>query len=74
MSKVASELIAFHLSISLLSPILYGWSITSLFLQAYTKMYVPLFRKSLLLALMSRLSGDTGGSADASEYLHEHLE
>jgi hypothetical protein len=37
MSEVASELISFHLSISLLSPILCGWSVTSLFLQVYVK-------------------------------------
>jgi hypothetical protein len=47
------RLISFHLSISLSSPIPHGWSITSLFLQVYTKTYVLLFRKSLLLASMS---------------------
>jgi hypothetical protein len=52
-SEVASGLIYFPLSISLLSPILHGWSITFLFLQVYMKMYVLLFRKSLLLASMS---------------------
>jgi hypothetical protein len=64
-SKVASELISFHLSISLLSSILHGWSITSLFPQGYMKTYMPLFRKSLLLASMSRQTHliDLGGFA-----------
>jgi hypothetical protein len=52
-SEVASGLISFPLLISLLSPTPHGWSITSLFLQVYTKTYVLLFRKSSLLASMS---------------------
>jgi hypothetical protein len=47
-------------------PIPHGWSVTSLSLQEYMKTYVPLFRKSLWLASMSRRTHLIGPSGFAS--------
>jgi hypothetical protein len=57
-------LIAFPLQVIILYLILYG-----LFLLTYCRITYPLSSSHIL-----SLSGDTGGSADASEYPRERLE